>query len=1845
MSLGSKEAAAQLTGLSVQAGQVGMTNPSATSTLITQTTSKAILNWQSFSIAGGTSVQFKQPGPGSIALNRVLGGNVSNIAGQLSANGQVWIVNPSGVFFGGGAQVNVGGLLATTADIQNSDFMAGNYKFGIPGNPNASVINQGNIQVASGGSVVLAGAHVSNEGLIQADLGTVVLGGAKTFAIDFQGDKLLSFQVSAPVDQTPANADGTPVSALVSNGGTISAAGGTVILTARAAKNVIDNVINSSGIVQATTASMVNGEIVLDGGTVGAVTVTGSLDASGKSAGETGGTIKVLGDQVALGSTAALDASGDAGGGTVLVGGNFHGAGPEQNATSTTITAGSAINANAITTGNGGQVAIWSEQSTGFDGAVSVNGGSVSGNGGMVETSSRNNLSVGGTVSASAAHGSAGTWLLDPVNITVVAGNGALERDDGTTTTSGGTQTINVTGDNDSDDAGLTIGADRISSELSGGTNVILKSAGNIFISPSVSITDTFAGSSGVSLTLSASPSSGGITFGNEVSVSATSSAGPLFVSLLGGSSIVLGSGDAIITRGGGVSFNKQVVLGTSSGSTGTVSIDTTRASAAAGAINFASTIDDATGAAVALALNGGAVSFGGSVGSTTTLAALQVTGTTTLAGSTYRATGDENFTGPTTLLTDSTLTSSNGNISFVGTASTINGAHALSLNAATGTVSLGGSVGNAVELTSLAIDPVSITLGGSTYHTSGGQTYSEAVTLAVSTGLTSDSGSVIFAKTIDGAQTLSVAAGQTVEVDGLIGSSVALAALNISGKTVTLNGIDRSGSAGVSGAVNVTGSNAITLGEGTYHSGGTQAYTGPVALTADTTMTSDSADLSFVGTQSTIDGAHALSLQAAAGTVSLGGSVGGTVELSSLLVDPVGITLGGAVYRTVGDQTYSQAVTLGADTSLTSDTGSIAFKSTIDGAQSLTATANQAIEMDGVIGGGTSLTALTLHGNTVQLDGIGGAGVGVSGTVAVTGGGISLSGTTYHGGSDQTYAGPVALLADTSVTSEAGNVTFTGTIDGAHALSVAASAGAVAVDGLIGGGTALTSLDINGAAVTLTGIGGEGDGVTGAISVTGTGGITLNEGTYRSDGTQAYNGAATLGADTVVTSDSGNIAFTSTIDGAHALSLQAAAGTVSLGGSVGTTIALTSLLVDPIGIVLGGAAYHTVGDQTYSQAVTLGANTALTSDTGNILFASTVDGGGSLTATASQTINVGGLIGGSTALAALSLTGNAVTLNGIGGEGAGVTGAVSVTATNGIALNGGTYHSGSGQTYGGAVTLLADAAITSDAGGVHFTGTIDGAHAFSATANQGISIDGLIGNNTALTSLILAGQSVVLNGIDHSGEIDSAGVTGMVSISGAGGITLNVGTYHSGGNQLYSGAVLLGTDTTFISDTGGITVTGALTGAHNLAIVDGGADSFASVNLGNTGILHLTGKTAGSFTAQGSVTAASLVTGSNPYSLNLLGGATIGDPTFANTGGIALAGVFLFTDGFTTGQTITLGGGTEINTETSGITLGTVNQGTFEFIVIADTFAFNGPWNGTGPRGITPFSNLSIGVGDAPGQWTLNQQTLELLADPPELVMIGGGVQIAQELNAVLTGQAPFIPSGLPGPINLGNFTFNAPVIFEGSSINLNGTVTQTAPNTGVGFISSGAISGPGSLALGPNTGPLIIAGPSTNLTGVVNGNGGAGAANNTTLILQLGPGPFIINGVCFAGPACITGLRLTPQFEAVVADLLNNGNGGGSTAPETPTGPAGGGGEGGLGGISPAAGGDSGTDASFDALTQPLTAKTASQATPKVQGYYVSLLGNLLYEWRQLARLGRGANVPEENNDFSSWGNEARW
>src|SRR5581483_9958695 len=207
--------------------------------------------------------------------------------------------------------------------------------------------------------------------------------------------------------------------------GKLSADGGRVLVTARAAQGVVDNVINTTGIVEARSVSVVNGAIVFDAGD-GGVSVGGRVDASGTGAGETGGSVKALGGNVTVTADARIDASGDVGGGTVLIGGNFHGAGPEQNARTTSVAEGAVIDASAVSRGDGGKVAVWADGNTVFDGTIVARGGAQGGNGGLVETSGKQNLRVrSGFVDTLAPNGLVGTWLLDPQNITIQTGGGA----------------------------------------------------------------------------------------------------------------------------------------------------------------------------------------------------------------------------------------------------------------------------------------------------------------------------------------------------------------------------------------------------------------------------------------------------------------------------------------------------------------------------------------------------------------------------------------------------------------------------------------------------------------------------------------------------------------------------------------------------------------------------------------------------------------------------------------------------------------------------------------------------------------------------------------------------------------------------------------------------------------------------------------------------------------------------------------------------------------------------------------------------------------------------------------------------------------------------------------------------------------------------------------------------------------------------------------------------------------------------------------------------------------------------------------------------------------------------
>ncbi|HEX3990896.1 MAG TPA: filamentous hemagglutinin N-terminal domain-containing protein, partial [Acetobacteraceae bacterium] len=399
---------------------------SANTTTVNQASARAAINWQSFNVGSQRQVTFAQPSASAIALNRVTGPDPSQIAGKISANGQVVLVNQAGVTFYKGAQVSAQSLIVSTSNVSTANFMAGKLAFDQPGNANASVVNQGTITVKQAGLAALVAPSVANSGVINAQLGHVVLAGAKTATLDLYGDGMLSLDVTNQITKAPVGADGKPVAALVTNTGVIRADGGTVQLTAAAADGVLQTLVQAGGKITANSVGTQTGTVTV-AGIGGSVTVTGVLRAAGTAAGTKGGQVAVnaTGD-VTLAATARIDASGVAGGGTVAVGTTLQRAtgGPGTvsaiTAANVTIRKGATITANDTKVGNGGRVTVLSAGTTTMNGAISAMGGSQSGNGGFAEVSG-NNLGLSGSVNLSAPNGLVGTLLLDPTDLNIIA--------------------------------------------------------------------------------------------------------------------------------------------------------------------------------------------------------------------------------------------------------------------------------------------------------------------------------------------------------------------------------------------------------------------------------------------------------------------------------------------------------------------------------------------------------------------------------------------------------------------------------------------------------------------------------------------------------------------------------------------------------------------------------------------------------------------------------------------------------------------------------------------------------------------------------------------------------------------------------------------------------------------------------------------------------------------------------------------------------------------------------------------------------------------------------------------------------------------------------------------------------------------------------------------------------------------------------------------------------------------------------------------------------------------------------------------------------------------------------
>jgi fibronectin-binding autotransporter adhesin len=396
------------TGGAVSVGS-GTINVNGQVMTIEQATQRMGINWLTYNIGTGQRVRYLQPNADAVALNRVTGNSRSEIYGALEANGRVFLINPNGILFGRTAEINVGGLLATTRNIADADFAAGRYQF--TGSSSGEIINQGNLKATDGGSIVLAAQQVRNEGNISAQGGRVVMAAGETVDLTLDGQNQFAVRV-----------DGPTANALVENKGLITADGGSVWLTAKGKDLALDSAINMSGVITAH-----GGTVVLDGGDSGVTQVHGgTIDVSGKETTPSavastppqegnGGTVILSGQYVGVLNGATINASGAAGGGKVIVGGDL-------------LKKAAALKAKY----NSEITDIRVADKTIFDSSSKIDISSSEGDGGFVETSGKSVAIEGAIVGAS--KGKAGQWLIDPTNLFVVNSTAGLNTSNATVT-------------------------------------------------------------------------------------------------------------------------------------------------------------------------------------------------------------------------------------------------------------------------------------------------------------------------------------------------------------------------------------------------------------------------------------------------------------------------------------------------------------------------------------------------------------------------------------------------------------------------------------------------------------------------------------------------------------------------------------------------------------------------------------------------------------------------------------------------------------------------------------------------------------------------------------------------------------------------------------------------------------------------------------------------------------------------------------------------------------------------------------------------------------------------------------------------------------------------------------------------------------------------------------------------------------------------------------------------------------------------------------------------------------------------------------------------------------------
>lgn len=431
-------------------------------------------------------------------LGRVVGGEASVIDGLLQVSGgsaNLFLLNPSGILFGPHASLNLpASFTATTATgigleanwfsaIGSNDYAAlvgTPDRFAFTTSQPGAVVNAGSLAVGEGQSLTVMGGTVINTGQLTAPGGQVTMLAVpgETVVRLSQPGSPLSIEIQPLAAGSSSATENLPVASLAE------------LLTGGDAGSATGVTVSADGTVQLTGAGMA---IPSEAGTAIA---SGQIDVSATESGQTGGTVNLLGDRVAVvGGT--IDASGTSGGGTIRIGGDVQGQGAIPNADRTFISEDSAIRSDAIQLGDGGRVIVFAEETARVFGEISARGGAEGGNGGFVETSGLQTFEIATTPDVSAPAGVGGEWLIDPNDIEIVAGNGNTN--------------INANNPFVSTNDSAQLGVDLVRAALTGGANVTITTgtggsnaqAGDITLSTPLD----FEGTGGNTLTLSAANS------------------------------------------------------------------------------------------------------------------------------------------------------------------------------------------------------------------------------------------------------------------------------------------------------------------------------------------------------------------------------------------------------------------------------------------------------------------------------------------------------------------------------------------------------------------------------------------------------------------------------------------------------------------------------------------------------------------------------------------------------------------------------------------------------------------------------------------------------------------------------------------------------------------------------------------------------------------------------------------------------------------------------------------------------------------------------------------------------------------------------------------------------------------------------------------------------------------------------------------------------------------------------------------------------------------------------------------------------------------------------------------